>query len=185
MLGNKSLRLPGSSTIGVDSAASPGAQQPTGGEPLAVLRHNSILKFESKTHLPRAMPKSASAASVWGEPKKRERPQLEKSKSAKELSRKKTGKGGALSPVASVRRLGRALTFTRMGLPSSEHNKAKEKKQRLHTFAKAAAERVSTIERQQRGLIMPGSEFANRWDMILILCLTFTAIVTPFEVRWG
>ena len=50
------------------------------------------------------------------------------------------------------------------------------------SYLKSAEKRMEEIDRSERGLIKPGTQFTNWWDIIMIVALVFTTIVTPYEV---
>jgi len=45
-------------------------------------------------------------------------------------------------------------------------------------------EQLEAIARSQRFLIMPDTPMMQRWDLVILTCLLFTATVTPYEVAF-
>jgi hypothetical protein len=78
-------------------------------------------------------------------------------------------------------------TMTHFESPPELYSEARQTKKAVRRmsareFLKTAYERISEIDAARKWLIMPGGWFSTRWDMVLIVALLFTTVITPYEV---
>lgn len=85
---------------------------------------------------------------------------------------------GAAHPLERLMSLDQAHALTITVQARKEHEK---EEMRQHFAAQTDIYR-QRIRKLERGTIHPHSRFAQRWDLITILAILYTATVTPFEV---
>ena len=71
------------------------------------------------------------------------------------------------------------VSFGQTGKLSLEHS---SKEEELAQFKTDALEMRRRLKRMGRTTISPQSKFLRYWDLVTVLCLLWTAFVTPFEV---
>jgi hypothetical protein len=60
--------------------------------------------------------------------------------------------------------------------------KRAETQKEVQQFLATVEVRIESMEKQQKGMIMPASRVANSWDVMVLFALIYTAFVTPLEV---
>jgi hypothetical protein len=66
--------------------------------------------------------------------------------------------------------------------PSNRQLAAERRRLSVGEYLVTAQRRIDAIELSEKGLIVPGSPFADTWDIIMISALLFTTFVTPYDV---